>query len=302
MPPKTMASDRSGDPTFLVSRFAAQHVKVALTGDGGDEIFGGYWSLMDSPRLERFARLPGFVHSLAGAGARALPYSAYGKNFLNLLACRSPLGAYFESTYMPSVLRRELLHPEWSLPEDEDALQRLLSHCLLPDSHAALARQITYFEAKANLAGDMLVKVDRMSMANSLEVRCPMLDHEVAAFGMRLPFSFNVHNGRGKRFLAEAFADRLPREIFDRPKRGFSCPLALWFRGSLRTFLHDHLRSRSFRERGIVSPSFVDHLIGEHERGRRDNYAVLWMLLVLELWLREFSSAKLAPEPAQAVM
>lgn len=190
---------------------------------------------------------------------------------------------------MPSALRRELLHPEWSLPQNEDALPSLLSHCLLPDSHAALARQITYFEAKANLTGDMLVKVDRMSMANSLEVRCPMLDHQVAAFGMRLPFSFNVRNGRGKRFLAEAFADRLPREIFDRPKRGFSCPLALWFRGSLRSFVHDHLRSRSF-------------LIGEHERGLRDNYAVLWMLLVLELWLREFSSATPVLEPAQAVM
>ena len=133
----------------------------------------------------------------------------------------------------------------------------------------------------------MLVKVDRMSMANSLEVRCPLLDHKLAEFAATLPHSWKIRGDRGKAILIEALGDRLPPELLTAPKRGFAVPLAAWFRGPLREYLRDHLTSHSFGERGIVSPKFVEYLLDEHERGRRDNHGPLWALLSLEQWFRE---------------
>ncbi len=144
-----------------------------------------------------------------------------------------------------------------------------------------------YFETAVNLPGDMLVKVDRMSMANSLEVRCPMLDHELAEVAASLPAAWLIRHGKGKQFLIECFADRLPPELLTRPKWGFAVPLKHWFRTTLRGFLRDHLISRKFLDRGFVSPKFVSHLLEEHESGRRDNEIWLWSLLMLELWHRD---------------
>lgn len=146
----------------------------------------------------------------------------------------------------------------------------------------------------------MLVKVDRMSMANSLEVRCPMLDHKLADLAARIPHSWKLRNGRGKHIFIQALGDRLPPDLLRQPKRGFSVPLALWFRGSLRSFLFDHLTSPSFLNRGVVSPEFVRHLLAEHDRGRRNNYYQLWKLLMLELWFQDFDTSAPVPAPAQA--
>jgi asparagine synthase (glutamine-hydrolysing) len=143
------------------------------------------------------------------------------------------------------------------------------------------------FEATVKLTGDMLVKVDRMSMANSLEVRCPMLDDKFADLAARIPHAWKLRNGRGKDIFIQALGDRLPAELLRQPKRGFGVPLAHWFRGSLRSFLWDHLTSPSFFNRGIVAPDFVRYLLEEHDRGRRNNYHHLWKLLMLELWFRE---------------
>jgi asparagine synthase (glutamine-hydrolysing) len=131
------------------------------------------------------------------------------------------------------------------------------------------------------------VKVDRMSMANSLEIRCPFLDHRLAELAMKIPHSWNMKNGQGKQLLRKAMGDRLPAELLSLPKKGFAVPLANWFRGSLKPFLWDHLTSRAFLDRGIVSESFLRHLLEEHERGRRDSHTWLWTLLVLELWFRQ---------------
>jgi asparagine synthase (glutamine-hydrolysing) len=147
--------------------------------------------------------------------------------------------------------------------------------------------QVLYFETAAKLTGDMLVKVDRMSMANSLEVRCPMLDHKLAELAAQIPYSWNLKNGRGKDIFVRAIGDRLPPGLLNQPKRGFGVPLDIWFRGSLRTFLWDHLTSSSFLNRGIVSAEFVNYLLSEHDRGRRNNYNHLYKLLMLELWFRE---------------
>src|SRR5260221_3692791 len=125
---------------------------------------------------------------------------------------------------------------------DAGYLERTFAECLLPDG-ADILSQAMYFEATANLTGDMLVKVDRMSMANSLEVRCPLLDHELAELAWTIPNQWKTCNGSGKLILIEAMKDRLPPGLLDRPKKGFAVPLPKWFRGELRPMLNDLLRS-----------------------------------------------------------
>ncbi len=281
--------DSSAVPTFLVSEFAARHVKVALSGDGGDELFAGYNSFAKVENLRRFDRIPGPVRSLLAVVADALPYSAYGKNYLRLISRPTTLERYFEWNTTPHFLLERLLRREWLQPADSAFLFRNLSANFLPEGSDALL-QAFYFEATANLTGDMLVKVDRMSMANSLEVRCPLLDHRLAEFAATLPPDWKRKDGRGKRILIDALGDRLPPKLLSLPKKGFSMPVAAWFRGPLREFLCDHLLSPRFRERGFVSEPFLNYLIQEHVSGRRDNATWLWLLLMLEIWYRDTES------------
>jgi len=276
-------ADTAAIPTFVVSEFAAQHVKVVLTGDGGDELFGGYDSFRQILARQWMDAVPHSVRRGISAVADWLPYSAYGKNYLKMMGAESALDRYFESNYTPFFLRRSLVDPEWMIPPGASYLVDTLDDCFLPDEDDALTQAIN-FEATANLAGDMLVKVDRMSMANSLEVRCPLLDHEVAELAFSIPISLKIRGGRGKYILVKALGDRLPRELLDRPKMGFGVPLASWFKGPLRDMLQSHLTSPRFLNRGIVSPSFVRAMLNEHQSGRRDNHAQLWSLLMLELW------------------
>jgi asparagine synthase (glutamine-hydrolysing) len=286
-------ADSSAIPTYLVSEFAAQHVKVVLTGDGGDELFAGYQSFVDIQSLRRVDRVPLPARRLLSLIADMLPYSAYGKNYLRMVSRPTALGRYFEHE-SPHFLLKSLLTPEWMPRSDAAYLTRTLCHCLVPNG-ADVLTQALYFESTAKLTGDMLVKVDRMSMANSLEVRCPMLDDKLAALAAQIPHAWKLRNGRGKDIFIQALGDRLPAELLQQPKRGFGVPLALWFRSSLRSFLWDHLASASFLNRGIVSPEFVRYLLTEHDKGRRNNYHHLWKLLMLELWFREWEQTRTTP-------
>jgi len=289
--------DSSAIPTFLVSEFAVQHVKVVLSGDGGDELFAGYESFADVEKRRVFDRLPQAMRRLIAAAADALPYSAYGKNYLRMMSRTTALERYFESNYSPYYLRKELLTPEWMLPTDAAFLTRTFADGLLPES-ADILSQAMYFESTVKLPGDFLVKVDRMSMANSLEVRCPLLDHQLAEFAARIPNAWKLSNGQGKRIFLRALGDRLPAPLLSRPKMGFGMPLATWFRTSLREMLWDHLTSARFLGRGMVAPAFLRYLLEEHQSGRRDNSSWLWQLLFLELWFREVEQPTLASAPA----
>jgi asparagine synthase (glutamine-hydrolysing) len=288
--------DTSAIPTYLVSEFAVQHVKVALSGDGGDEIFAGYHSFQEVERLRRFDSIPAPVRSIMSGLASALPYGVYGKNRLRLISRQDTLERYFEFYTVPRFMMERILQPEWLLPADRAWLFREFGHNLLPEGTDALL-QAFYFEATATLTGDMLVKVDRMSMANSLEVRSPLLDHKLAEFAATLPPEWKMKDGRGKRILVDALGDRLPPKLLTLPKKGFSIPLADWFRGPLREMLHDHLLSPRFLQRGFVSEPFLRYLIEEHESGRRNNHVWLSRLLILELWLRQTEQAE--PQPAR---
>ncbi len=279
--------DSSAIPTYLVSKFAAQYVKVALTGDGGDELFAGYESFLDVQRLRLLDYVPAPLLALVSRIADLLPYSAYGKNYLRMISRPQALERYFEAG-SPHYLLQRLLTPEWMPPADGAFLIKKMAHFLLPDGSNALA-QALYFEATAKLTGDMLVKVDRMSMANSLEVRCPMLDHELAQLAARIPHAWKLKNGRGKDIFIRAVGHRLPPELLWQPKRGFGIPLGIWLRGSLRTFLWDHLTSREFLDRRMVSPN----LCGICSKSTTGTLATItttwWKLLMPGPWFRDGS-------------
>jgi len=280
-------ADVSAIPTYIVSKYTAEQVKVALSGDGGDELFAGYDSFFQIAKLERMGWMPGLLRHCLEKAADALPYSAYGKNYLRMITRPTALARYFEMNHVPFYLRQQLLAPRWMLPADAGFLVTALKDYLVPS--ASTLTQALYFEATAKLTGDMLVKVDRMSMAASLEVRCPLLDHELAGFAATLPHAWKMNgHGHGKAILLEAIGDRLPEAVRNRPKMGFGVPIGAWFRGPLKDFLRDHLLSRTFTERGIVSGTFLRDILEEHESGRRNNDIRLWMLLMLELWFRRW--------------
>jgi asparagine synthase (glutamine-hydrolysing) len=282
-------ADSSAIPTWYVSEMARRHVTVVLSGDGGDELFGGYTRYLPHPRVESFDRLaPGVGRALAAATWRALPHGARGKNFLRHVA-RDPRGRYIDSmTFYHADERRALLSP---------ALRAEIGHWNAEEHFSApfqrfgglpLEAQLMAFDFETYLPEDCLVKVDRMSMAHSIESRVPLLDHLVIEFAASLPASVRMPGGRLKHLLKEVAFSLVPREMLDRPKQGFAVPVGRWFRGALRDAFGDILGAPLTRQRGYFNPAFVDRVVAEHLSGRRDHTTRLWMLLVFELWHRQY--------------
>jgi asparagine synthase (glutamine-hydrolysing) len=163
-----------------------------------------------------------------------------------------------------------------------------LHHLFAEDDERARIDQIVDADIRSYLLDDILVKLDRMSMAASLEGRAPLLDHRVVEFAVRLPLSMRVRNGRGKHLLRQVARRWLPNEVLDKPKQGFAIPLPEWFRASLGNMAHDVFADRRFRERGWVEPDAVDALLTAHRSARADHSETLWQTLCLELWARRF--------------
>ena len=295
-------ADSSAIPTYIVSEFTAKHVKVALSGDGGDEFFAGYPIINLVRKFQFLDHVPSPLRKLMSRTAEVLPYSAYGKNLLHAMGCPTALDRYFNLNYVPYLLRKRMLNPEWMLPADAAFLQKILPDNFVSEDQDIIS-QLMYFEATNLLTGDFLTKVDRASMAASLEVRCPLLDHRFAEFATKIPTGQKWRNGKGKQILLEALGDRLPPELLTRPKMGFAVPIDSWFRGPLRDLVHDSILGKSFLQRGIVSPDFTRYLVEEHESGRRDNHHQIYALLMLELWFETFEHTRpLNPTPSYVAL
>jgi asparagine synthase (glutamine-hydrolysing) len=280
-------ADASAIPTWYVSEIARRHVTVVLSGDGGDELFGGYDRYLPHPRVASFDRLaPGVGRALAAATWRALPHGMKGKNFLRHVA-RDPQGRYLDSvTFFFADEREALLAPEL-----QEAVVRTEADFAAPFARferLPLAAQMMAFDFETYLPEDCLVKVDRMSMAHSIESRVPLLDHRVVEFAASLPVSMKIQGDRRKHLLKQLAFRYAPREILDRPKQGFGVPIGHWFRGSLRDAFGDILSSPTTRQRGYFDYRFVDRVLEEHLSGRRDHSLRLWQLLVFELWHRQY--------------
>jgi asparagine synthase (glutamine-hydrolysing) len=267
--------DASAVPTYYVSRETSKHVKVALSGDGGDELFLGYRRYGAIARMASLKRWPA---PMLAAGAVALkPWRTnYGERIRRMFAMsRAPLGELYAdlvSVFTPSMRRalglgapvEEFITAPFSRPADD------------PAAAAGFSDLITY------LPNDILTKVDIASMANGLEVRCPFLDARVVDLALRMPAPLR----RGKGILRRAFRDLIPPSIQSRGKMGFGVPLTEWLRGGLRPMLEDAMAT--LEKRGLIEAGEIRRLTSEHLSGSVDHRDRLWLLLVLELWARRF--------------
>jgi asparagine synthase (glutamine-hydrolysing) len=290
-------ADSSALPTYYVSQAARQRVTVALSGDGGDEVFGGYawrYGLNLAEHAVR-RRLPGWlrrgaVGPLAAVWPRAdrLPRALRWKLFLRNVSLE-PEAAYFHdmSLFTPGD-KQSLFTPELRSSLNGNDPFRLYRQLFERTRGLDHLSRILYADTKAYLPNDILVKVDRMAMAHSLEVRSPLLDHKVMEFAATVPSDLKFRGWTSKYLLKRYVEQRVPPSAVHRPKMGFAIPVAAWLRGELRPIAEDLLLSSRATARGYFAPGRVRTLWDAHQQGARNHAHHLWALMMLELWHRLF--------------
>ncbi|PYP78197.1 MAG: asparagine synthase (glutamine-hydrolyzing) [Gemmatimonadetes bacterium] len=280
--------DSSALPTFLVSQMAREHVTVALSGDGGDELFGGYTRYAE---LLSRRELPGFARTALSRVVAHLPHGTRGRNRM-LDMTRTLQGRYAATVAVPpDVSEGGVLSAQ--LASDIPPMDALLSAAFSPVAGRDLLAQLTAVDLVTYLPGDILTKVDRMSMAVSLEARVPLLDHHIVEFAMAMPSRLKQRNGVGKWLLRQAIDGLVPPRVLAHPKHGFGVPLARWFREDLRYRL-DALMEPESRIAPFVDRDAVARLVLEHRSARRDHSHLLWRLIALEIWLGALAEGRLA--------
>lgn len=289
-------ADSSAIPTMYLSRMTRRKVTVALSGDGGDELFGGYERYRAVALAGWFDRLPRPLRSLLTAKIwQRIPASVHQKTFRRRAKrFLESLGQPPERRYLRWITifdadrRQELLTPELRGQLDgydpADFLLQAFQHCGCRD----MVTRTTCADVQTYLPCDILTKVDIASMTYALECRSPFLDHRVAELAARMPIELKINGNQGKRILIDTFSDLLPASIQTRGKMGFGVPLDHWFRKELRPLLHDTLLDRTALERGFFNPQVVRQLVEEHTSARWDHSYRLWTLLVFEEWCRTF--------------
>ena len=287
-------ADSSAIPTYRVCQLARKHVTVALSGDGGDENFGGYRRYRMHMMEDRMrSALPeGVRKPLFGMLGRVYPKADWAPRVLRAKTtfegmARNSVEAYFHSvSILRGAMREQLFSP---------ALKRELAGYSAQevfDFHAARAETddplslVQYLDLKTYLVGDINTKVDRASMAHSLEVREPLMDHPLVEWLATLPTSMKVRGNEGKFLLKKAMEPHLSADILYRPKMGFSVPLARWFRGPLRQRVRDAVLGPRLAETGWFNRSYLEHLVDSHQSGMSDHSAPLWTLMMFEAFLR----------------
>lgn len=286
-------ADSSAVPTYLVSQLAAEHVKVVLSGEGGDELFGGYETYAADQLALKIgpaaARLAPLVERLPSSSARvSLDYRA--KRFVRS-ASLPPLERHhgWKEIFSPEQ-RRELLRPEWHEP-DFDPLGPSRERFAETEDAPLLAR-LQDVDLGVYLPDDLLVKTDRMSMVHGLEARVPYLDPVVAELALALPTQLKVRGLSKKRLLRAAAAPLLPRSITSARKRGFSIPAAAWLRGELEPFARELLAPDRTRRQGYFDPNTVNRILEDHV-GRREDYSrQLWGLMSFSLWVEHLDAQR----------
>ena len=288
-------SDPSLVPTYLLSRFTRKHVTVALGGDGGDELFAGYPMYAGLRWAEIYKRVPpalraGVIEPLV----KLLPVKTKNLSF-DYKALRFVTGAKYDTVARHHVWfgsftpeeQLELMAPDALAASDSDiyAQARLMAaEC----DNAELVTQMQSVDTRLYLAEDILTKVDRASMAVSLEVRAPFLDPRVAEFAASLPCSYKLHGHKTKYILKKAVREMLPPFVTRRGKKGFGVPVAQWLKEKLRPLARDLLSPERVRRAGVFNPAYVARLQDEHERGVANHRKLLWTLLMFELWHESF--------------
>ena len=290
-------ADSSAIPTYYVSKLAREHVTVALTGDGGDELFAGYTRYQAVQIASWLERLPSAGRSLLAMSlwsrvAQGHARGSFARRFarlsevMRLPAARRYVAwmCMFDESSRANLYTREFLE---RLPNSDpaDFVAAALGRAGGRDrvTAAGVADLLTY------LPCDLMTKVDMASMANSLECRQPLLDYRIAELAMRMPVQYKRRFGRGKRILQAAFPDLLPAEVMNRKKTGFAVPLEPWFRGDLGVYAREVLLDPVAIGRGYFRRQEVERLLSEHASRQFNRSARLWTLLMLELWHREWA-------------
>jgi asparagine synthase (glutamine-hydrolysing) len=283
--------DSSMLPTYFVSQMARRHVTVALSGDGGDEIFAGYdrYRIQSDHRI--FENIPNWARSFYRNQVFPLvPRNTMGRQFSYNISLPWRERYVDSLSFVPSFERdTRLLSRDFRevLRRSDDPRNALLRHFAKAPTKDAIS-ELLYVDTKTYLVGDILTKVDRMSMLNSLEVRVPILDHEVVEWATSLPSEWKLR-GRTQKYILRKLAERVgvPREVLNRPKQGFALPLVHWMRNELRDVLMILLEPRTL-QRGYFEANGIRKLMNDHLQGRRELSARLWRLLIFELWHRNF--------------
>lgn len=290
-------SDSSQVPTFLVSQLARQHVTVSLSGDGGDELFYGYERYLKADLLWRtLGRLPEpfrrlFAFLIAQAPARGL------EKVMALLPPRFRIDHFAD--------RAPKLAEMLTYPDGQSFYRHFVSHAQKPEELVlgakepdtiltrpdcmpnlpSLRERMMYLDAMTYLSDDILTKVDRASMAVSLEARVPLLDHRLIEFAWRVPTDYKYRNGQGKWLLRQVLYRYVPKALMDRPKMGFGVPIEQWLRGPLRGWAEELLDEKRLREEGFFNPAPIRKMWEEHVTGKRRWHYYLWDVLMFQAWL-----------------
>jgi len=282
-------ADSSQIPTYLVSRMTREHVTVALSGDGGDEIFAGYNRYIEAAgRLRRIWALPGPVRRIMARGLDAVPARLWSR----LTPVLPQAGEKMQKLANAISAGRQDFYRNvvstWAAPEDAVSGARENwgsvwdeAEALCPDP----VERMQYLDAVTYMTDDILAKVDRASMAVSLEVRVPLMDHRVAEFAWSLPMRMKLAGGQGKHVLRQVLYRYVPRRMIERPKQGFAVPIGDWIRSPLRDWAGDLLSDASLRQRDLICPRTVETLWSEHQNHKKDHSARLWAVINLQAFL-----------------
>ena len=288
-------ADASILPTYLLSKFTRSHVTVALGGDGGDELFAGYPTYLAHKFAHRYDRYLGFFHPAVNFLGNLLPVSDDNISF------DFKVKKFLSGTGYPDGIRNSIWLGSFPFSEIQKVLSaevqsqfsqdRLVEDVHLHEREYPYDDRITklqYLDLRLYLQESILVKVDRASMACSLEVRAPFLDHELVEFVMGLPSHYKLSGMTSKYILKKALKDTIPNEIIHRKKKGFGVPIAKWVKGELRGLFEELLSPRRIEEEGFLRPEYVASLLQDHLSNRKDNRKQLWTLLVWELWMDRY--------------
>jgi asparagine synthase (glutamine-hydrolysing) len=284
-------ADPSSLPTFMVSKLAREFVTVILSGDGGDELFAGYTRYATDRRRSGLGRLPRSIRAkMIRPLSEALPHRALGKNFLFNISLDAA-ARYIDSISQFNLSRKKRLYSKdyrsqmnGGFGAGEEAYGRIAGQV----STGNPTDNLLYLDSKTYLPSDILTKVDRMSMASSLEARSPLLDHELIEFVTRIPAELKLRGGQSKYIFKKAVEGFVPPEILYREKQGFGMPINEWINLQLKERIRSDLSDQRTRERGFFDSNYINILLDEHSSGRRDHSHPLWTLWMLELWQRRY--------------
>ena len=291
-------ADSSAIPTYIVSRETKKYVTVALSGEGGDELFAGYRSYLSEYWYSRYMQIPGLlrqgvIENLINAlpdsrDGQLLEYVRRSKKFI-----RATKGSFTErllslKEVFPDEIRIKILLNSVHNNDGKNDPALVWINKLIGGYKGDRINSILYSDLKDSLPGDMLTKVDWMSMKNSLEVRVPLLDHNIVELAFRMNGSLKLANGKTKYILKETFKNLLPSNLYNRPKAGFEVPISRWLKTDLKFLIDKYLANEDLREQGIFDFEIVDDLIQKHLSNKTDTSWMLWNLIVFQNWYQNY--------------